>query len=194
MNPTTMSRTELVHVLLGNGTEPEQPSITHVSDAPARYPLSQQEPCSLLERKLSAARELLLRDLRATLCTGSVFQSPHAVHEWLRLHCAQLEHEVFMVLYLNVQNQMIDIEEMFRGTLTQTSVYPREIVKSAIQHNAADIVFAHNHPSGNIHPSRADEALTQTLKAALALVDVRVLDHFIVAGEHTVSFAERGLI
>jgi len=97
-------------------------------------------------------------------------------------------------MYLTVQNQMIEIEEVFRGTLTQTSVYPREIVKGALMRNAAAVVLAHNHPSGSPQASRADECLTQTLRSALALVDVRVLDHFIVAGEHTVSFAERGLL
>jgi DNA repair protein RadC len=120
--------------------------------------------------------------------------SPQALRDWLRLHCAGLQHEVFIVLFLDAQNRLLSAVEMFRGTLTQTSVYPREIVKSALERNAAAVALAHNHPSGSAEPSRADEFLTQNLKSALALVDVRVLDHFVVAGDQCASFAERGLI
>lgn len=147
-----------------------------------------------LSFKLCVARELLLRGLRARLLTGPVMDAPHVVREWLRLHCLDLEHEVFGVLYLNANHVLIEVVRHFAGTLTQTSVYPREIVKGALQRNAGAVVVFHNHPSGNAEPSRADEFLTQTLKSALALVDVRVLDHFIVAGEQVVSFAERGLL
>jgi len=190
-----MSRSELVRVLLGHSSVlPASTTTTHAGDTEAHYETSNQDKCSRLGRKLSAAREILLRDLRKPLHANSVFESPQALHEWLRLRCAHLEHEVFLVMYLTVQNQMIEIEEVFRGTLTQTSVYPREIVKGALLRNAAAVVLAHNHPSGSPQPSRADESLTQTLRSALALIDVRVLDHFIVAGEHTVSLAERGLI
>lgn len=195
MNPTTMSRAQLVRVLLGPTAECLAPvPATHAGDTEADYNPSGQAKGVLLERRLLAAREILLRDLRKTLSTKAVFQSPQSLHEWLRLRCAHLEHEIFLVMYLTVQNQMIEIEEVFRGTLTQTSVYPREIVKGALMRNAAAVVLAHNHPSGSPQASRADECLTQTLRSALALVDVRVLDHFIVAGEHTVSFAERGLL
>ena len=97
-------------------------------------------------------------------------------------------------MFLDVQHRLLALEEMFRGTLSQTSVYPREIVLRALHHQAAAVVFAHNHPSGSVQPSRADEALTQTLKAALALVDVRVLDHIIVGTGETLSMAERGLM
>lgn len=103
-------------------------------------------------------------------------------------------YEVFVVMFLDAQNRLIAAEEMFRGTLTQTSVYPREIVKRAIEHNAASVIFAHNHPSGNTTPSRADEQLTYTLKSALQLIDIRVLDHVIVSGNQSLSFAEHGLI
>jgi DNA repair protein RadC len=120
--------------------------------------------------------------------------SPQAVRDYLRLRLADREYEVFVVLFLDAQNRLIACEEMFRGTLTQTSVYPREVVKAALKHNAAAVIFAHNHPSGMAEPSRADELLTQTLKQALALVDCKTLDHFIVAGEKTTSFAERGLL
>ena len=193
MNPITMSRAELVRVLFAPAKGRTEPQSPHVGDAQATYPVD-LERAALLEYKLQAAREILLRNLRKDMSKTPVFACPQALHEWLRLYCAHLEHEVFIVLYLSVQNQMIDVEDVFRGTLTQTSVYPREIVRGALKRNAAAIVMAHNHPSGSAQPSRADEALTQTLKSALALVDVRVLDHFIVAGEQTLSFAERGLI
>ena len=112
----------------------------------------------------------------------------------LRLRIGWLPHEVFAALFLDAQNRLIDDEELFRGTLTQTSVYPREVVKHALKHNAAALILAHNHPSGVAEPSRADELLTASLKQSLALVDVRVLDHLIVAGNATVSLAERGLV
>ena len=120
--------------------------------------------------------------------------SPGAVRDYLRLSLADKEHEVFVVVLLDAQNRVLACEEMFRGTLTQASIYPREIVKSALAANAAAVIFAHNHPSGISEPSRADELLTQQLKAALALVDVKVLDHFVIAGDEFVSFAERGLL
>jgi DNA repair protein RadC len=121
--------------------------------------------------------------------------SPSTVRDLLKLRMAELEHETFVALWLNAQNRLIGYEELFRGTLTQTSVYPREIVKAALAANAAAVIFAHNHPSGTTDPSSADKLLTNTLKAALALVDVRVLDHLIVAGaEMPLSFSERGLL
>ncbi len=114
--------------------------------------------------------------------------------DYLKVHFAGREYESFVVLYLDAQNSLIEVEELFRGTLTQTSVYPREVVKSALRFNAAAVMLAHNHPSGSVTPSRADEHLTQTLKAALALVDVRVLDHLVIAGNNSLSFAETGLL
>ena len=120
--------------------------------------------------------------------------SPSAVRDYLRLRLAGREHEVFIVVLLDAQNRVLSFQELFRGTLTQTSVYPREVVKVALAANAGAAIFAHNHPSGCSEPSRADELLTQTLKAALALVDVKVLDHFVVAGASAISFAERGLL
>ncbi len=126
---------------------------------------------------------------------GACLTSPGAVRAFLVLQLAELEHEVFVALFLNAQNRLIECRELFRGTLTQTSVYPREVVKAALRLNAGAVIFAHNHPSGLSEPSRADEVLTGSLKAALALVDVRVLDHFIVAGRGSpMSFAERGLL
>jgi DNA repair protein RadC len=144
--------------------------------------------------QLQAVMELARRALREKIATGDVLNSPQAVREFLRLRLQPLPHEVFVALFLDAQNRVIETEELFRGTLAQTSVYPREVVKRALHHNAGAVIFAHNHPSGIAEPSHADETLTQALKQALALVDVRVLDHFIVAGAGVVSFAERGLL
>lgn len=124
----------------------------------------------------------------------TIFSSPDVARSYIRLKIAMLPHEVFCVLFLNAQNGLIAFEEMFRGTLTQTSVYPREVVIKALEHNAAAVVLAHNHPSGTTEPSRADESLTQALKGALSLVDVRVLDHIIVSPWDSMSMAERGLL
>ena len=144
---------------------------------------------------IDAAKELMARALAESMRLGECLADPATVKDYLRLQLAGLPHEIFMVLLLDSQNRLIDSVELFRGTLSQTSVYPREVVKLALQRNAAAVVFAHNHPSGVAEPSSADEVLTRTLKGALALVDVRVLDHFIVAGTETpLSFAERGLI
>jgi DNA repair protein RadC len=144
--------------------------------------------------QLVAVLELARRALAQQLKAREVFSSPGAVKQYLQLHLAGREHEVFAVLFLDAQNRLIAMEELFRGTLTQTSVYPREVVLHALQHQAAAVVLAHNHPSGTVQPSRADEALTQTLKAALVLVDVRVLDHVIVAPGDALSMAEKGLL
>ncbi|MEP6970621.1 MAG: DNA repair protein RadC [Betaproteobacteria bacterium] len=144
--------------------------------------------------ELLAVLELARRALAQQLRQRAVFSSPSAVKDYLQLHLAARAHEVFAVLFLDVQNRLLAMEEMFRGTLTQTSVYPREVVLRALHHQCAAVVLAHNHPSGSVQPSRADEALTQTLRAALALVDVRVLDHVIVATGQSLSMAERGLV
>ena len=140
------------------------------------------------------ARELVKRWLAEELARRAVFAAPDAVKDYLKLHFAGREYESFVVLYLDAQNCLIEVEDLFRGTLTQTSVYPREVVKSALRFNAAAVMLSHNHPSGSVIPSRADEHLTQALKAALALVDVRVLDHLVIAGNNALSMAESGLI
>ena len=144
--------------------------------------------------QLRAAVELARRALKEEISSKDALSSPRAVRDYLRLALGGREHEVFVVLLLDAQHRVIASEELFRGTLTQTSVYPREVVKCALRHNAAAVIFAHNHPSGVAEPSHADEILTRSLKSALALVDIRVLDHFIVAGTRTMSFAERGLL
>lgn len=144
--------------------------------------------------ELVAVLELARRALAQQLREREGFDSPGAVKHYLQLQLAARPHEVFAVLFLDAQNRLLALEELFRGTLTQTSVYPREVVLRALHHQAASVVLAHNHPSGSVEPSRADEALTQTLKAALALVDVRVLDHVIVGTGQALSMAERGLL
>jgi DNA repair protein RadC len=144
--------------------------------------------------QLQAALELARRALGETLASGDALATPGAVRDFLRLTLAGREQEVFLAVFLDAQHRVIATEEPFRGTLTQTSVFPREIVKSALKHNAAALIFAHNHPSGVAEPSQADQILTETLKRALALVDVKVLDHFIVGRGTAMSFAERGLL
>lgn len=139
--------------------------------------------------------DLALKILRDRLDTpGEAMTAPATTKNFFVLKLAKLEHEVFACMWLDTQYRVMDYEELFRGTLTQTSVYPREVLKSALKRNAGAVIFAHNHPSGFAEPSRADELLTSELKQALALVDVRVLDHIIVGGTSTLSFAERGLI
>lgn len=144
--------------------------------------------------ELLAVLELARRALGQQLRERALLDSPDTVRHYLQLHLAAKGHEVFAVLFLDSQNRLIALEELFRGTLTQTSVYPREVVLRALHHQACSVVLTHNHPSGNVQPSRADQALTHTLKAALALVDVAVLDHIIVAPGAALSMAEQGLI
>jgi len=142
--------------------------------------------------ELTAVLELARRAMHGELAARPVFDSPGRVKEFVGLQLGGREHEIFAVLFLDAQSRLVRLEEMFRGTLTQTSVYPREVVKRALEINAAAIVFAHNHPSGIAEPSRADEMLTTALRSALDLVDIRTLDHFIVAGRLVYSFAEHG--
>lgn len=142
--------------------------------------------------ELQAVMELAQRAIAEQLQAGQLLGSPDAVRQYLRMTLGRQAHESFVVLFLDVKNRLLASEEMFRGTLTHTSVYPREVVKAALAHNAAGVLLAHNHPSGAPEPSEADLLLTRALMQALALVDVRVLDHFIVAGSHVHSFAEHG--
>ena len=144
--------------------------------------------------ELVAVLELARRAIAEQLKERAAFDTPDAVKHYLQLHLGSKKHEVFAVLFLDAQHRLLALEELFRGTLSQTSVYPREVVLRALHHHAAAVVLAHNHPSGAAEPSRADEALTQALKAALALVDVRVLDHVIVGTGQALSMAERGLV
>ena len=144
--------------------------------------------------QLQAIFEMSRRALNEQMQVKDILNSPKQVRDYLCLKLGNLTREVFFVLFLDSQNRVVTTEEMFSGTLTQTSVYPREVVKRALHHNAASVIFAHNHPSGIAQQSQADELITKQLKEALALVDVRVMDHFIVAGNTTLSFVERGLL
>jgi DNA repair protein RadC len=155
------------------------------SNDPAIYAVGNDD--AIIEQALA----ILMRRARSV---GNLFDSPKAVQDYLRLHLGTKPHEVFGVIYLDSQHRLLAMEDLFRGTLTQTSVYPREVVIQALHHQAASVILYHNHPSGEATPSRADEHLTQTLKSALALVDVRVLDHFIVTANACRSMAELGLV
>lgn len=197
MRPTiqSLSDADLLGVLVGPRTaahllKDASGSLAQLLHEPVPEVYAQPRAAS----KLQAARELVRRSLAEQMQQRDVLASPQAVRDYLRVALARLEHEVFMALFLDAQNRVIAAEELFRGTLTQTSVYPREVVKRALVHNAAAVILAHNHPSGVAEPSRADEFLTQTLRQSLSLVDARVLDHIIVAGNGVVSFAERGLL
>lgn len=190
---STMSRVELIDALVAS------PQATGVSQSPSLYATSGDisipgHSDDFVRHKLTVAREILLRDLISQMKSGPFFNSPDIVRTWLKLHCATLEHEVFIVLHLDVRHQLIQDEELFRGTLTETNVYPREVVKSALAHNANSVILAHNHPSGIPEPSAADRKITAKLTAALAMVDVKVIDHFIVAGNQLLSFAEQGIL
>ncbi|RYF59983.1 MAG: DNA repair protein RadC [Comamonadaceae bacterium] len=146
--------------------------------------------CQELSTGLALAQALLAE----AMSSAPVFDSPAAVTDFLKLHFAGQAYESFVVVFLDARHQLIVVEDVFRGTLTQTSVYPREVLKRALHHNAAAVILAHNHPSGSTDPSRADEVLTETLRSTLSLIDVRVLDHLVVAGTRSMSFAERGLL
>jgi len=145
--------------------------------------------------KLFAARELLRRALEEDMADEAYsFNSPSTAKDYLRLHLGGREEERFIALWLDAQHKLIAVDSLFRGTLTQTSVYPREVVKSGLKFNACSVIFAHNHPSGLTEPSQADKLLTENLKGALAMVDIRVVDHMIVGDNQIMSFAETGLI
>jgi DNA repair protein RadC len=157
------------------------------------------QPVGVIDRLEPDVHRLVARALhaleRSAVYRVTVLTSPEVVRAHLQLKLAALDHEQFVALWLDSQHALITCDVLFIGTLTSTSVYPREVVRAALRHNAAGVIFAHNHPSGHVHQSSADELLTSNLKAALALVDVKVLDHFIVAGTATpLSFAESGLI
>jgi DNA repair protein RadC len=184
LNFTRLSNQELLRLLFGTKADYR----AYASSLHALFSASGGP----LQKRGAAARELVIRWLHEELHQRSLLGRPAAVEEYLRLYFSGREHESFVVLFLDAQNHLISAEELFRGTLTQTAVYPREILKAALRHNAAGVIFAHNHPSGLAEPSHADRRLTETLQKALVLVDIKVLDHFIVAGRHALSFAERG--
>jgi DNA repair protein RadC len=144
--------------------------------------------------QMQAVIEMSRRALNEEMQSGDALNSPKAVRDYLHLLLRGREQEVFMIIFLDAQHRVLASEELFHGTLTQTSVYPREVVKRSLHHNAAAVILAHNHPSGVAEPSQSDRLLTDALKQALALVDIRVLDHFIVAGSACLSFAEKGML
>ncbi len=197
----TLSDTDLLAMMVGPKTA--QQILQHaagslsaliLNDTTAPYEVLPRSQ-TWVQSRLLAAKELVRRSLAEVLRQRDCLSSPQSVRDFLRVTLQGRDHEVFLVMFLNNQNRLIAVEEMFRGTLTQTSVYPREIVKRSLFHNCGAVIFCHNHPSGIAEPSSADEMLTRRLKEALALVDVRVADHFIVASHATpVSFAERGLL
>ncbi|HVR54933.1 MAG TPA: JAB domain-containing protein [Pseudorhodoferax sp.] len=188
MDPTTLSREALVAQLLGSGPCQAPP---HTGEA---LPAHWADDADRLQHLLAIARELLLRDLRRHWQDQPFMDAPETLKTWLRLQLGGLEHEEFLVVYLTPQHRISGIERLFRGSLCQASIYPREVVKRALAVNCGAVAFVHNHPSGSAEPSRADECLTATLKNALAMVDVRCVDHLIVAGDQVLSMAERGLV
>lgn len=191
MNLSVLSREALVDEFLctASRTSPGPTALARDGAAGLCSPREDQ-----LRQLLGLAKELLLRDLQRDLSLAPLMDRPQSLRDWLALRFSGLDHEVFLVVFLDAHHRLLDAEVMFRGTLTQTSVYPREVVKAALARNAAAVAFAHNHPSGVPEPSRSDETLTATLKSALMLVDVRVIDHFVVAGDQFLSMAERGLV
>jgi DNA repair protein RadC len=205
LGPQALSDVELLAILLRTGMVGK--NVFHLSEellAPGGIAgLLQATVASLRlvkglgpakQAELLAVFEMARRALSQRLKEREAFHTPDAVKHYLQLQLAHKNHEVFAVLFLDNQNRMLAMEELFRGTLSQTSVYPREVVMRALHHQAAAVVLSHNHPSGSVQPSRADEHLTQTLKASLALVDVRVLDHIIVGQGQAFSMAEQGLM
>jgi DNA repair protein RadC len=156
--------------------------------------------CDLLDAGNFSPKERLILSKAARILEARVrveavpLNSPTLVRQWLALQFSGLEREMFGVIFLDIQNRLIDFEVLFAGTLTQTSVFPREVVKAVLARNAAAVLLVHNHPSGCAEPSHADEVITQDLKQALAMIDTKVLDHFIVAGSVVLSFTERGLL
>lgn len=206
LGPAALADAELLALLLRTGMKGLgvlQLAEKVLGDLGGLNGLLQAQPAQLRRLKglgpaksaeLMAVMEMARRSLQGGLSTQPVFNSPQLVKDYLQMRLGSLPHEVFAVLFLDAQHRLIACEELFRGSLTQTSVYPREVVKRTLELNAASLILAHNHPSGLLEPSRADELLTQTLKTSLQLIDVRILDHLVVGRGGALSFAERGLI
>lgn len=204
--PASLSDSELLAIFLRTGitgksaVDLARELLNHFGSLAELFSADQQAFCQIpglgaaKYAQLKATFEMAQRALETGLKRGDVMTSPQQVRQFLRLCLVNKQHEVFMGLFLDARNRIIQSEELFSGTLTETSVYAREVIKRALYHNAAAIIFAHNHPSGHAEPSQADETLTQSLKQALAYVEVKVLDHFIVGSEGITSFAERGLL
>jgi DNA repair protein RadC len=189
---SSLSDQALIDQLLQLG--PAEPITTEYRFREAAAPWVRPRYPQRLQCILDLSKELLMRDLLRTSLERPLLDSPGTFNAWLRLRFMHVEHEEFLVVFLDSHHHLIDIETMFRGTLDQASVYPREVVKAVLRHNAAAAAFVHCHPSGDPTPSRADETLTKTLKEALAVIDVCCIDHWIVAGDHVVSMAGRGMM
>jgi DNA repair protein RadC len=195
MNLTLLDREQLEAIVLAPPVATSEP--LHCSESAVLHylPTGGCQRSNRLRHALAAAHELLVRAASTWIVGRSLLNQPSLVKDYLKVHFAGAEAESFVVLFLDVQLRVIAVEELFTGTLTQTSVYPREVVKRALHHNAARVVLAHDHPSSNDPaPSSADRALTQALLSALSLIDVVVLDHVVVGGNRTYSFAECGLL
>lgn len=191
--PRDLSDADLQEIVLAGARSVGLQDDFIVAEPAVRYVAVPQRRQHCLDRLLSAAAELTRRRELLRL-RGQVIESPDGLRQYLCSHFANRDAECFVVVFLNAQQRVVALEEMFVGTLTQTAVYPREVVRRSLEHNVASVVLAHNHPSGQAEPSRADEYLTQAIKAALALVEIKLLDHVIVAGESTVSFIQHGLL
>ena len=202
----SLSDTELLAIFLRTGicgksaVDLARDLITHFGSLNNIFNANQDSFCQLpgmgvaKYAQLQAILEMARRALHENLKQGDALNSPDQVKQFLRLSLSGKQQEVFVGIFLDTQHRILATEELFSGTLSQTSVYPREVIKRVLHHNAAAIIFAHNHPSGVATPSQADQMLTQSLKQALALIDVKVLDHFIVGNNTTVSFAELHLL
>lgn len=191
--PRDLSDADLQEIVLAGARSVGLQDDFTVAEPSVRYVAVPQRRKHCLQRLLAVSAELTRRHEIQRLRAQAI-ASPEAMRDYLRAHFTGRDVECFVVIFLNAQMRVVALEEMFVGTVSQTSVYPREVVRRALDHNATAVVVAHNHPSGIAEPSRADVHLTHCIKAALALLDIRLLDHMVVAGESTVSFVERGLL
>lgn len=194
MNLTLLDRAQLESILLDPPVFEPEPLRCSDQEALVYLPARDGERATRIRHVLAAAHELLVRVAAQALVGRKLIGSPQAACDFLKIMFAGAERETFVVIFLDAQHRVIASEEMFSGTVNQSPVFPREVVRRALDHNAVAILCAHSHPSGSLTPSRSDEVLTSQLKSALALVDVRLIDHYIVAGASCISFAELGLL
>jgi len=206
LGPQALSEAELLAILIRTGTKGSNAlevarellvqfgSLRHLLTAEQQHACASPGLGPARYAALQAALELARRHYQQLMTIGSVLSNPRATRDFLRMRLRDLRHEVFCCVYLDNRNRVIAFAELFRGTIDGASVHPREVVKEALAHNAAAVILAHNHPSGIAEPSQADELITRRLKEALALVDIRVLDHLVVGDDSCESFAERGLL
>lgn len=194
MNLTKLDKAQLEAILLDPPDQEDEPLCCSEQFVTDHLPAPATVRDKRLRHVLAAAHELLSRIAAQSIVDRSIVESPRAAEQFLRIYFAGAERELFVLVFLDTRNRVLAVEELFAGTLTQTSVYPREVIKQALHHNAAAIMCAHNHPSGEREPSSADKHLTSVLKQALAVVDVQLVDHLVVCATGITSFAERGLL